>query len=197
VLAACSSVAAEAATAADTTSATATSDTAAKATTATATAAKATAAKATATTNTTECTWLRGLGWGTASTHDVVSGRGVDNNVIQAHASHALHFLRWECHAKVWHLLMDCIGGAPLVRPLGEELDPTRTPNELDIWIWVALEGELVGCPRQPHVFKVGTIPIGKVVDGRPHACDKNVGVTVIGVKLMLSPAHGIKKDGR
>jgi hypothetical protein len=121
----------------------------------------------------------------------------VDNNVIQAHASHALHFLQHECHVKDWHLLMDCIGGAPLVHPLCEELVATQMPNELDIWIWVALEGELVGCPRQPHIFKVGTIPISKVVDGCPHACDKIIGVTVIGVKPVLSPAHGIKKDGR
>jgi hypothetical protein len=190
-------VAAEAATAADTTSATAASAIAASATAASATAAKATAAKATATTNTTECTWLRGLGWGTTSTHDVASGRGVENNVIQAHASHALHFLQRECHAKDWHLLMDCIGGAPLLRPLGEELDATQMPNELDIWIWVALEGELEGRPWRPHVFKVGTVPIGEVINGRPHACDESVGVTVIGVELVLSPAHGIKKDGR
>ena len=92
---------------------------------------------------------------------------------------------------------MDCIRGAPLVHPLGEELDATQMPNELDIWIWVALEGELVGRPRQPHIFKVGTIPIGKVVDARPHACNKNIGVMVIGVKLVLSPAHGVRKDGR
>jgi hypothetical protein len=83
------------------------------------------------------------------------------------------------------------------VCPLGEELDATRMPNELDIWIWVALEGELLGCPRRPHVFKVGIIPIGEVVDGCPHACNKNVGVMVIGVKLVMSPAHGVKKDGR
>jgi hypothetical protein len=192
-----SSMAAEAATATDTTSATAASATAAKATATTATDTKAATAKATATTNTTECTWLRGLGWGTTSTHDVASGRGVNNNVIQAHASHALHFLQRECHAKDWHLLMDCIGGAPLVRPLGEELGATQMPNELDIWIWVALEGELVGHPRQPQFFKVRTLPIGKVVDGRPHACNKNVGITVIGVKLVLSPDYGNKKDGR
>jgi hypothetical protein len=92
---------------------------------------------------------------------------------------------------------MDCIGGAPRVRPLGEELDATQMLNELDIWIWVALEGELVGHPRQPHIFKVRTMPIGEVVDGCPHACDKNIGVAVIGVKLLLSPAHGVKKDGR
>jgi hypothetical protein len=40
-------------------------------------------------------------------------------------------------------------------------------------------------------------MPIGKVIDGCPHACDKNVGVMVIWVKLVLSPAHGIKKDGK
>ncbi len=91
----------------------------------------------------------------------------------------------------------DCIGGAPLMRPLGEELDATQMPNELDIWIWVALEGELVGPLRRPHVFKVKTIPIGKVINGCPHACDKNVGAMVIGVKLVLSPAHGVRKDGR
>ncbi len=43
-------------------------------------------------------------------------------------------------------------------------------PNELDTWIWVALEGELMGHPRQPHVFKVGTVPIGEVVGSHPHA---------------------------
>ncbi len=94
-------------------------------------------------------------------------------------------------------MLMNCIRGTPLVCPLGEELDTTRMPNELDIWIWVALEGELVGHPRWPHVFKVGTVPISKVVDCCPHACKENIGVAVIGVKLVLSPAHGIKKDGR
>jgi hypothetical protein len=83
------------------------------------------------------------------------------------------------------------------MRPLGEERGATRMPNELDIWIWVALEGELVGHPRQPHIFKVGTMPISEVVNGCPHACNKNVGNVVIGVKLVLSPAHGIKKDGK
>jgi hypothetical protein len=137
-------LAAEAATAADTASATATVTAAATATKA----AKATAAKATATTNTTECTWLSGLGWGTTSTHDVASGHGVDNNVVRAHASHTLHFLRREHCTQDWYLLMDCIGGIPLAHPLGEELGATQMSNELDIWIWVALEGELVGHPR-------------------------------------------------
>ncbi len=92
---------------------------------------------------------------------------------------------------------MDCIRGAPLVRPLGEELGTTRMPNKLDFWIWAALEGELVGHPKQLHVFKDRTMTLGEVVDNCPHACDENVGVVVIGVKLMLSPAHGVKKDGR
>ncbi len=83
------------------------------------------------------------------------------------------------------------------MRPLGEELDATRMPNELDIWIWVALEWELVGHPRQPHVFKVRTVPFGEVVNIRPHACNENVSVGVIGVEHVLSPAHGVKKDGR
>jgi hypothetical protein len=190
-------VANEAATTANAAFATTAITTAAEATAAAATTAKATTAKATATTNTTECIWLRGLGWGTTSTHDVASGRGVDNDVVHVHASHALYFFRRECHTKDWHLLIDCIKGAPLVSPLGEELGATQMPNELDIWIWVELKGELLGHPRRPHVFKVGTVPIGEVLDGHPHACNENVGVAVIGVKHALSPAHGIKKDGK
>jgi hypothetical protein len=90
---------------------------------------------------------------------------------------------------------MDCVGGAPLVAPLGEELGATRMPNELDVRIQVALEWELVVHPVQPHVVKVRTVPFRNVIDGRPHACNENVGVLVMGVKLELSPTHCFKKD--
>ena len=51
--------------------------------------------------------------------------------------------------------------------------------------------------PFQPHVVKVRTVPFRDVVDGRPHACDENVVVMVIGVKLELSPTHCVEKDCR
>ena len=92
---------------------------------------------------------------------------------------------------------MDCVGGAPLVGSLVEELDATRMPNELDVRIGVALEWERVLHPIRPHVVKIRTLEFRDVVDGVPHACDVNVGVSVIRVKLELSPTHCVEKECR
>jgi len=92
---------------------------------------------------------------------------------------------------------MDCVGGPPIVSSLGEELGVTRMPNELHVRIGVALEWELILHPVRPHVVEVRTLIFRDDVDGFPHACDENVGVMVIGVKLGHGPTHCVKKELR
>jgi hypothetical protein len=61
-------------------------------------------------------------------------------------------------------------------------------PFELDIWIRVALEGQLVFHPGQPHVFDVRSVHIRNAVNGHPHACDEDD-------KLKFSPIDSNKSE--
>ena len=153
-------------------------------------------AKAATATEYTCWAWV-GRGWGNTSTHDVTSGCGVDDDVIRPQLGHALHFLRSEHHAKDGHLLMECVGPPPIVSSLGEELGVTRMPNELYVRIGVALECELVLHPVRPHIVKVRALLFRDDIDSFPHACDENVGVVVIGVKLGPGPTHCVENELR
>ena len=70
-------------------------------------------------------------------------------------------------------------------------------PNELHVRIGVALEWELVLHTVRPHVVEVGALLFRDDVDGFPHACDENVGVVVIGVKLGPGPTQCVEKELR